>query len=125
MICDTTFVSDLLVERRGGKLGPANAFMAANRKQKFRVSIITVGEVLLMFDNVTSGWRWLDPWTMYRLHTGIVDAAVEIDREQIRRGRRLGENDNWIAGFARYYREPLISRDKAFDSVKGIRRLDY
>ena len=31
-------------------------------------------------------------------------------------GERLGENDNWIAGFCRYYREPIISSDSAFDS---------
>jgi predicted nucleic acid-binding protein len=86
MICDTTFVSDLLIERRSGKLGRANSFIAANRKQKFRLPIITAGEILLMFDDLSSGWRWLEPWTIYRLHSGIVDAAVEIDREQIRKG---------------------------------------
>ncbi len=40
-------------------------------------------------------------------------------------GHRLGENDNWIAGFCRYYRPPLISRDNAFDRVMGLRRMDY
>lgn len=39
-------------------------------------------------------------------------------------GSRLGENDNWIAGFGRYYREPIISRDAAFDRA-GVRRLVY
>ena len=52
-------------------------------------------------------------------------AATDVDREQIRRGARLGENDNWIAGFARYYREPVISRDRAFDRVAGVRRISY
>ena len=37
----------------------------------------------------------------------------------------LGENDNWIAGFTRYYREPLISRDGDFDRVAGLRRISY
>lgn len=56
---------------------------------------------------------------------GIVDKSAEIDRELIARGRRLGENDNWIAGFARHYREPLISRDRGFDAVPGLRRMAY
>ncbi len=43
----------------------------------------------------------------------------------IRTGERLGENDNWIAGFCRYYREPLISQDRDFDRVRGLRRLAY
>ena len=57
--------------------------------------------------------------------SGVVDAAADIDRELILTGERLGENDNWIAGFARYYREALISRDAAFDRVRGIRRVTY
>jgi predicted nucleic acid-binding protein len=40
-------------------------------------------------------------------------------------GNRLGENDNWIAGFAAYYREPLISHDQAFDRAPGVRRVVY
>ena len=125
MIADTTFISDLLKERRRGEFGRAGAFFAANRKRQIRTSIITAGEVALMFEDSESCWRWLEPWTIYRLHRGIVDAAAEIDREQIRKGRRLGENDNWIAGFARYYREPLISRDGNFDGITGVRRADY
>jgi predicted nucleic acid-binding protein len=125
MIADSTFVSDLLKERRRGQLGPANAFFAAHRKQTIRTSIITAGEVLLMFEDSPAGWRWLEPWMIYRLHPGIVAAAADVDRELIRRGRRLGENDNWIAGFARYYREPLVSRDRGFDAVPGLRRMPY
>ena len=40
-------------------------------------------------------------------------------------GRRLGENDNWIAGFSAYYREPVISHDQAFDGIEGVRRIRY
>lgn len=40
-------------------------------------------------------------------------------------GQRLGENDNWIAGFCRYYGQPLVSRDAAFDRVRALRRLAY
>ena len=121
----STFVSDLLKERRRGQPGPASAFFATHRKQKIRTTIITGGEVLLMFEDSPSAWRWLEPWTIYRLHTGIVEAAADVDRELIRLGKRLGENDNWIAGFARYYREPLISRDRGFDAVPGLRRMAY
>ena len=78
-----------------------------------------------MFEDSNAARRWLEPWTIYRLHFGIVETAADIDRELTRRGRRLGENDNWIAGFARYYREPLISRDQGFDAVQGLRRMAY
>jgi len=41
---------------------------------------------------------------------------------KIAAGVRPGENDNWIAGFCRYYGQPIISRDAAFDRVRGLRR---
>jgi predicted nucleic acid-binding protein len=30
-----------------------------------------------------------------------------------------------IAGFCWYYGQPVISRDRAFDRVRGLRRLAY
>ncbi len=49
--------------------------------------------------------------------------ASQIDRELIETGGRLGEDDNWIAAFCRYYGQPIISRDTAFDRVDRLRRL--
>jgi predicted nucleic acid-binding protein len=125
MIADTTFVSDLINEQRRYVRGPASAVLYRSRAATIRLTIITAGEISIVFSNSTAARAWLDGWQIYPLHMGIVDEAADIDRELIRRGRRLGENDNWIAGFARYYREPLISRDKAFDLVPNLRRLDY
>lgn len=67
----------------------------------------------------------MQAWSIYRLTPGVVLAAADVDRELIRSGGRLGENDNWIAGIARYYREPLVSRDTAFDRVRNLRRIGY
>lgn len=125
MIADTTFVSDLITERHAGEPGAATAFLARHRARQIRLSIITAGEISVIFPSPDAAWSWLSMWTIYRLHPGVVDAAAGIDRELIRLGRRLGENDNWIAGFALYYREPLISQDTAFDRVRGLRRLGY
>jgi predicted nucleic acid-binding protein len=52
-------------------------------------------------------------------------AAAAVERELITNRGRLGENDNWIAGFCRYYGQPVISRDTAFDRVRALRRLEY
>jgi predicted nucleic acid-binding protein len=60
-----------------------------------------------------------------RLTPEIAYAAAAIDHALIQAGQRLGENDNWIAGFCRYYGQPVISRDRAFDRVRGLRRLAY
>lgn len=125
MIADTNFLSDFFRERRRQVIGPARSFLAAYRNEQVRTTIISAGEILPLFRRNVDGWQWLSNWTIYRLHEGIVDAAADVDRELIASGQRLSENDNWIAGFARFYREPLISRDKDFDRVEGLRRIAY
>ena len=125
MIADTTFVSDLIQERRHDQTGPATAFFHARRAQRIRLTIITAGELWVLFQTSAAARQWLARWEIYPLHLGVVEAAGEIDRALIASGQRLGENDNWIAGFARYYREPVISRDAAFDRAPEVRRLAY
>jgi len=68
---------------------------------------------------------FLANWRIVRLHPEIAYEAAAIERELLGTGGRLGENDNWIAGFARYYGEPVVSNDVAFDRVSGIRRIPY
>lgn len=87
--------------------------------------MISAGELAVLFPTNAAAWAWLARWRVLPLHPGIVDAAADVDRELIKTGARLGENDNWIAGFARYYRQPVISRDEAFDRVTGLRRVTY
>jgi predicted nucleic acid-binding protein len=67
----------------------------------------------------------LHHYRILRLTPEIAYVAAQIDRELIDQGLRLGENDNWIADFCRYYGQPIISRDAAFDRVRGLRRLRY
>ena len=125
MIADTNFVSDLLKERGRKLRGPALEFFAAHRSDNIRVSIITIGELAPWFRFSPEVWPAMKRWTIYRLHDGIVNAAADVDRELTKAGRRLGENDNWIAGFCRYYRMPVLSRDLDFDRVPGLRRVHY
>lgn len=125
MIADTTFVSDLLKERRRNSPGPASALFNEHRSAIIRTTIITAGELAVMFETSAAAWEWLARWKVYRLHDGVVNAAADIDRQLKAAGQRLGENDNWIAGFAAYYREPIISHDEAFDRVPELRRVTY
>ena len=125
MIADTTFISDLLKEFRIGRVGPARKFFAANRAGQIRTTIISAAELAIMFPTSAEGWEWLARWKIYQLHPGVAQQAADIDRALKASGARLGENDNWIAGFAAYYREPLISHDAAFDRAPGVRRIAY
>jgi predicted nucleic acid-binding protein len=122
MIADTTFLSDWLRERRPRTVGPARTFLARHRAQVIRTSIISLAEIAVSFPTSSLAWDFFKPWPVYRLHDGIARAAADLDRAM---DQRLGENDNWIAGFCLYYRQPIISRDAAFDRVPRLRRLPY
>lgn len=125
MIADTNFVLEFLREQAAQTAGPAQAFLARRRRMVFRTTIVTAGELAVGLDQSWMIWTALKRWTIFRLHPGIVEAAADVDRELMAAGRRLGENDNWIAGFARYYQMPVVSRDEDFDRVPGLRRLSY
>jgi tRNA(fMet)-specific endonuclease VapC len=40
-------------------------------------------------------------------------------------GRPIPANDIWIAALCRQHKLPLISRDRHFDFIRGIRRIDW
>jgi predicted nucleic acid-binding protein len=125
MICDTTFLSDLVHEREASRRGPACAFLAARRRHPFLVTVISLGEIVAMYVNPNDARPLLSHYRVLRLTPEIAYAAAAVDHELIQAGQRLGENDNWIAGFCRYYGQPVISRDQAFDRVRGLRRIAY
>ena len=122
MIPDTTFLSDFWHERQGRASGPASAFAANPRRQRLLTTVISAGEIAVIFDTTEEARAFLSPYRILRLTPEIAYAAADVEREI---GQRLGENDNWIAGFCRYYGQPVISRDAAFDRVRDLRRLAY
>ena len=125
MIADTTFLSDLLREFRHGGSGPASVFFQNHRNQPMRTTVVSAAELAVLFNGSHEAWTWLQHWKIYPLHTGIAQRAADIDRALRLTGERLGENDKWIAGFAAYYQEPVISHDAAFDRAPGVRRIVY
>jgi len=125
MIADTTFLIQFANEGAQGRRGPARMFLSQHRREIIRTSIISLAEVAVGFENSAAAWDYFKWWKIYALHRGIAEAAAEVDRELVVVGQRLGENDNWIAGFCRFYHEPVISADVAFDRVPRLRRIVY
>ena len=87
--------------------------------------MISVGEIAAMYATPETVRPLLARYRQLRLTPEIAYAAASVDRELILLGQRLGENDHWIAGFCRYYGQPIISRDVALDRVRTLRRFDY
>jgi predicted nucleic acid-binding protein len=126
MIADTNFLSEFHDEHARGIMGPARRFMAAHRNQPIRTTVISAGEIAVIFRTNQEARAFLNRFFVLKnIFAELAYTAAAIDRELIARGGRLGENDNWIAAFCRYNGEPLISNDLAFDRVRGLRRLSY
>ena len=50
-------------------------------------------------------------------------AAINVELRHA--GKPIPTNDLWIAALCRQYNLPLLSRDRHFDAVSGIHRLDW
>ncbi|MGD0814367.1 MAG: type II toxin-antitoxin system VapC family toxin [Verrucomicrobiota bacterium] len=125
MIADTTFLVDFHNELCGAKTGPASRFLHGHRSHQLITTVISAGEFAAGFDDMRHARIFLCRWRILNLQPEIAYVAAQVDRELMDTGGRLGENDTWIAGFARFFNQPLISNDKAFDRVCALRRLNY
>ncbi len=125
MIADTTFLVDCHNEQSVRKAGPASRFLHSHREQQLITTAISAGEFATGFDDLGDARVFLSRWRILNLQPEVAYAAAQVDRELMDVGGRLGENDTWIAGFAHYFSQPLISNDKAFDRVRSLRRLNY
>jgi tRNA(fMet)-specific endonuclease VapC len=50
-------------------------------------------------------------------------AAISVELRQV--GKPIPTNDLWISALCRQHDLPLLSRDRHFDVVSGIRRVDW
>jgi predicted nucleic acid-binding protein len=125
MIADTTFLIDLYEEQALGKPGAASEFLSRHRSSKLRVTIISVGEFATGFTDPGDARAYLHRFPVVRITPECAFESSRIDRELMQLGGRLGENDNWIAGIARYFGSPLISNDRAFARVRGLKVHTY
>jgi predicted nucleic acid-binding protein len=119
LLLDTSFLvefEDELVNRRPGA---ATTVLAARRRQAAAISIITLGEFAEGFTDPRSLVEFLAPFRVVQLSRAI---AWRMGALQGSLGRRLGENDAWIAATALSYEATLVAREKAFERVP---RLDY
>ena len=125
MIADTTFLIDLLREKSSGEPGRAIRFLELNRRIALRTTVISVGELAVGFDQLEDARDFFSRIPLFRLALETVYECSRVERELRQSGGRLGENDNWIAGIARYYGEPLVSNDRAFARVRGLKVVTY
>ena len=73
------------------------------------------------------GWlrQWIAAVTVLDIDDGTMHSYSAIGLELKGKGKPIPTNDLWIAALCRQHSLPLVSRDKHFDFVAGLRHLDW
>ena len=121
LLLDTSVLIDLEEELAKRHIGPVRAYLGSHKGEDLACSAVTVGE-LASGANETEVRVLLRRLRKIPLSEAVAYRAGEVDRTQMRKGFRLGENDNWIAATALHYSATLAYADGDFDRVDGLKR---
>ena len=73
--------------------------------------------------------KWLGEWvaavSVLDIDKETTHCYAAIGLELKSKGRPIPANDLWIAALCRQYSLPLLSQDRHFDFVAGLRRIDW
>jgi predicted nucleic acid-binding protein len=73
--------------------------------------------------------QWLDEFILASRVLDIDESTTrsyaEISLELRKAGKPIPTNDIWIAALCRQHELPLLSRDRHFDTVNGIQRIEW
>ena len=69
--------------------------------------------------------EWISSVTILDIDEETTQHYAAIGLELKQSGRPIPANDLWIAALCRQHSLPLISRDRHFDAVKGLKRIDW
>jgi len=121
LLLDTSVLIGLEQELARREIGLIRTYLGRHKGEDLACSTVTVGE-LASGANETTVRVLLRHLRKLPLSEAIAYRAGELDRAQMRQGRRLGENDNWIAATALHYSSTLVYADGDFDRVGGLKR---
>ena len=100
--------------------------------QELALPVIVIGEFrygIAQSRHSARYQRWLDGLIADCSVLGVEEqtthyyAAINLDLRKA--GKPIPTNDLWIAALCRQHKLPLLSRDRHFDAVSGIRRMDW
>jgi predicted nucleic acid-binding protein len=102
------------------------------RAERLAVPVIVIGEYRLGISQSrrrTEYENWLREWieavTVLDIDEETTHHYAAIGLELKRSGKPIPANDLWIAALCRQHSLPLISRDRHFDAVRGLERIDW
>jgi len=109
-----------------------SALEVVARAEHLAVPVIVLGEYRLgiaQSRHKVSYETWLRDWvsavSVLDIDEETTHSYAAIGLELKIKGKPIPANDLWIAALCRQYSLPLLSRDRHFDSVSGLRRIDW
>lgn len=125
MIVDTNALSAAADE-------DSDVFMMFARAEQVVLPVVVLGEYrygIAQSRHRARYKRWLDgliaDCRVLDIDEGTTHHYTTVNVELRRVGKPIPTNDLWIAALCRQHLLPVLSRDKHFDLVRGIRRLDW
>lgn len=125
MILDTNALS-AAAERE------ASALEVVAQAERVAIPVIVLGEFrlgLAQSRHRTSYENWLREWiaavSVLDIDEETTHSYAAIGLELKRKGKPIPANDLWIAALCRQHSLPLLSRDRHFDFVAGLRRIEW
>jgi tRNA(fMet)-specific endonuclease VapC len=112
--------------------GESSAMELVARAERLAVPVIVLGEYRLgiaQSRHKASYESWLRGWiaavALLDIDEETTHSYAAIGLELKKQGKPIPANDLWIAALCRQHSLPLLSRDRHFDLVSGLRRLDW
>ena len=124
MIFDTNFLIHLEREAVRGEHGRASQFLARHRGESQAISLISVGEFLAGCADLAAARRFLARFKWLEFSRAVAVRGGILDRELLRRGEPLSENDTWIVATALANNRPLVTEED-FSRVRGLTVVSY
>ena len=125
MLVDTNALSALAA-------GDETLIQTIEKVPRLCVTIISLGEYsygIAQSRHEIELTRWLDAFLQRAdvLYLGreTLPHYAEVRRQLKKDGTPIPANDCWIAALAKEHRLPVVSLDKHFDAVKGLRRISW
>jgi predicted nucleic acid-binding protein len=112
--------------------GETAAMEIAERADRLAVTVIVLGEYRLGIAQsrhrpIYESWlrEWISAVTVLDIDQETAHSYAAIGMELKKKGTPIPSNDLWIAATCRQHSLPLLSRDKHFDLVSGLRRVGW
>ena len=109
-----------------------SALEVVARAERLAIPVIVLGEYRLgiaQSRHRVSYDNWLREWiaavSVLDIDDDTTHSYAAIGLELKKKGKPIPANDLWIAALCRQYSLPLLSRDRHFDFVSGLRRIDW